>query len=167
MKPSPIQLLQSTIETISIKASDEFTPEDKSATGEDIALLVQENCQPFRDYWDSATPPLAPGIEDRTFAVRLGIRSDPEHGGAVLAYEFDLLFSGVVACLPERTSEFDPEQMARQYGFAMIYGAMREQFLTLTSRMPNGPRLLPTVSFMESKQNKTPPRVGKAPNQER
>ncbi len=147
MKPSPVQLLQSTIETISVEANALYDPEQAVSTGEDVQLQVKEACEPFSAYWDGQALPVE-GIEQRTFMVRLSIRTESENVSSI-PYRFDLVFSGVVACFPEKLNGFTPAATARQYGFAMIYGAMREQFLTLTSRMPHGARLLPTVSFME------------------
>ena len=147
MKQSPVQLFQTTIEKLSIEALEEFSAAEQSAPGENIDLQVREVCEAFPPYWDAQEPPV-PGIEKRTFLVRLAIRTDPENTKPI-PYAFDLMFSGVVACVPERLNGFEPMQAARQYGFAMVYGAMREQFLTVTSRMPYGARILPTVSFME------------------
>jgi len=145
MKPSPVLLLQSTIEKISIEANVDFDPEDTSG-GDDVELQVREVCEPFPDFWQGQTAP-DETIHERTFVVRLAIRSDPDKAAAI-PYPFELIFSGVVAA-PPSLNQFTPVQAARQYGFAMVYGAMREQFLTMTSRMPYGARLLPTASFME------------------
>lgn len=145
MKPSPVQLLQSTIETLSVEANLDFDPQQGSIS-ENVELQVREICEPFPDYWEEQSPPVE-GLQERTFIVRLAIRSDPEQASRI-PYAFELIFSGVVAS-PPSLNLFTPVQSARQYGLAMIYGAMREQFLTMTSRMPHGARLLPTVSFME------------------
>lgn len=147
MKVSPVQLLQSTIEKLSIEANDAYNGEDPKSLGEDLELQVKEICEPFAEFWTDQAPPRE-GVEERTFMVRLAIRTDPDVT-EVGPYAFELVFSGVVACMPPKANQFTPMQAARQFGFAMIYGAMREQFLTVTSRMPHGPRLLPTVSFME------------------
>lgn len=147
MKSSPIQLLQSTIEKLSVEANDSYDGEDPNSLGEKLDLQVKEICEPFADFWEDQKP-ATKELANRTFLVRLAIRTDPE-GDAKAPYAFELVFSGVVACMPPKLNHFSPEQAARQYGFAMVYGAMREQFLTVTSRMPHGPRLLPTVSFME------------------
>ena len=146
MKPSPVQLLQSTIEKFSVEAN--MLGSDRAApTSEDVQLQVKAFCEPFAGFWEDQVPPVD-GIEERTFMVRLSIRTEPD-GAASIPYSFELVFSGVVACFPETLNGFVPALTARQYGLAMIYGAMREQFLTFTSRMPHGARLLPTVSFME------------------
>ena len=145
MKPSPVLLLQSTIEKISVEANVDFDPNDRSAS-DDVELQVREICEPFPDFWQGQPEP-AEGIDERTFVVRLAIRSDPEKA-ADIPYPFELIFSAVVAS-PPSLNQFTPVQAARMYGFSMVYGAMREQFLTMTSRMPHGARLLPTASFME------------------
>ena len=146
MKPSPVQLLQSTIEKFSVEANP-LNADGAASTSEDVQLQVKEFCEPFSAFWKDQAPPVN-GIEERTFMVRLSIRTEVEDVTSI-PYSFELVFSGVVACFPETLNGFAPALTARQYGLAMIYGAMREQFLTFTSRMPHGARLLPTVSFME------------------
>lgn len=148
MKSSPVQLLQSTIEKVSVEANLEFNAEE-APFGEDVELQVREVCEPFPQFWDSQgqKPPIEE-FPERTFLVRLAIRSNPEKSSNI-PYPFELIFSGVVASVPSFV-QMSPSDSARQYGLAMLYGAMREQFLTMTSRMPHGARLLPTVSFMDS-----------------
>lgn len=147
MKSSPVQLLQSTIEKISVDANLEF---DSKITpfGEDVELQVREICEPFPDFWNAQerTPPIEE-LPARTYLVRLAIRSNPEKSKEI-PYSFELIFSGVVASVPSFV-DMPAADSARQYGLAMLYGAMREQFLTMTSRMPHGARLLPTASFMD------------------
>lgn len=156
MKPSPVQLLQSTIEKVNVEANLEFNPEG-APFGEDVELQVREVCEPFPQFWDSQgqKPPIEE-FPERTFLVRLAIRSNPEKSFNI-PYSFELIFSGVVASVPSFV-QMSPADSARQYGLAMLYGAMREQFLTMTSRMPHGARLLPTVSFMDggSRSNDSP-----------
>ena len=43
------------------------------------------------------------------------------------------------------------EELARVNGASLLYGAVRETVLTLTSRATHGEFLLPTLSFIESK----------------
>lgn len=156
MKPSPVQLLQSTIEKLCVSVDEGFVPPDKGGSfALSIDLQVKEEFHAHASYWTEENPPIAPGVEKRTFVVRLGVRTDPERQTKG-PYVFELEFAGIVACMPERLNEFAPDQAARQYGFAMLYGAMREQFLSVTSRMPHGPSLLPTVSFMEDAPKATP-----------
>ena len=160
MKASPVQLLQSTIEKLCVESNLEFEDTGTDLRVENVEIQVKEECQLFSEYWDDEKSlSSGEGIRDRTYRVRLSIRTGQEAAKAA-PYAFDLVFAGVVACMPPRLNQFSPEQAARQYGFAMIYGAMREQFLTATSRMPHGPRLLPTVSFMEPDPLPTPPVLG-------
>ncbi len=156
MKPSPVQLLQSTIDKISVESNDEFDGGGEGVSlREDILLQVKEGFQGFSEYWGKENPVPLVGLENRTYLVSLGIRTDPEDR-RLAPYSFELAVSGIVACMPEMVHELRPEEAARQYGLAMIYGAMREQLLTLTSRMIHGPRLLPTVSFMEATKPPVP-----------
>jgi hypothetical protein len=150
MKPSPVQLLQSSIEKISVEVNSEFAEASKSdSMGDEVAFEVMERCEPITDYWTEKNPAPSPGLAERTFFVSLGIRTDSGLKSKA-PYQFEIVCSGVVACIVPRIHKMEPDEAARQYGLAMIYGAMREQLLLITSRMVHGARLLPTVSFMES-----------------
>lgn len=149
MKASPVQLLQSTIDKISVEVNESFDPTSGTTSlREDIVLQVKEEFGTFAEYWDSETPLPDPGIKSRTFLVTLGIRTDPSEKTDA-PYRFEIVCTGIVACMVEKVHTLQPDEAARQYGLAMIYGTMREQLLGVTSRMAHGPRLLPTVSFME------------------
>lgn len=150
MKPSPVQLLQSNVDKISVEVNNEFEPDVRGAAfSEGITLQVKEHFEAVPDFWDEQGAPPKPGIRDRTFMVTLGIRTDPKEKKSA-PYSFEILATGIVACMPEKVNALEPDEAAKQYGLSMIYGAMREQLLMITSRMVHGPRLLPTVSFMES-----------------
>jgi hypothetical protein len=45
-----------------------------------------------------------------------------------------------------------PRDLVTVNGAALLWSAIREQLLTLTSRMPVGPVMLPTVHFHDLKQ---------------
>lgn len=155
MKPSPVQLLQSTIDKISVEVNEDFTGVGEGQIwAEDITLQVREQVEQASDYWDGRDVPPVPEIRGRTYVITLGVRTDPKEKTQA-PYSFEILASGLVVCMVERIGEMEPDEAAKQYGLSMIYGAMREQLLILTSRMIHGPRLLPTVSFME------PPRASK------
>ena len=60
------------------------------------------------------------------------------------------------------------EELARINGASLLYGAIRETFLSLTARSTHGEFLLPTLSFIESKAPATPakptrPKTAKLP----
>lgn len=147
MKPSPIQLLQSNFEKLCVEVNPTYQDAGSDFISDTLVIQVKETIRSVSDFWTEKNPPPAPGVEKRTFVVTLGVRTDPED--RTVPYMFDLVCSGVVACMPDRVHALTASEAARQYGLAMIYGAMREQLLTATSRMVHGGRLLPTVSFME------------------
>ena len=148
MKPSPIQLMRSTIEKLSVEVNSDYQSGTEDAQlMENLVLQFKEDFRPLDGHWSEQNPVPMPGIEQRTFSVSLGIRTDPDDLKG--PYSFEVVASGIVACVPERVHELTAAEAARQYGLAMIYGSMREQLLTVTSRMVHGGRLLPTVSFME------------------
>ena len=65
MKASPIQLLQSTIEKLSVEANPDYVA-STAASSEDVPLEVREICEPFPTFWEGqAQSP--EGIAERTF----------------------------------------------------------------------------------------------------
>lgn len=150
MKPSPVQLLQSRIDKIAVEVNSTFAePLDSESIGEEMTLEFMEQVLPAHDFWKHTGRPVqTPGIEGRTYYVSLGVRNKVSDLQA--PYQFEIVCSGVVACLLPKIHSLEPDEAAKQYGLAMIYGAMREHFLLITSRMLHGSRILPTVSFMEA-----------------
>ena len=49
------------------------------------------------------------------------------------------------------------EELVRVNGASLLYGAIRETLLTLTTRATHGEFLMPTLSFIETKAPATPP----------
>jgi hypothetical protein len=58
----------------------------------------------------------------------------------------------VVTVPPGAEKLAPPEDLAAVNGAALLWSAIREQVLALTSRMPAGPAMLPTVHFHDLKR---------------
>jgi len=67
-------------------------------------------------------------------------------------YLLDLEAAGVVTVPPGAEKLAPPEDLAAVNGAALLWSAIREQVLALTSRMPAGPAMLPTVHFHDLKR---------------
>lgn len=50
--------------------------------------------------------------------------------------------------------EADKEKLVTITGSSILYGAIREQVLSITSRGPNAPLMLPTISFRPKQEEK-------------
>ena len=57
----------------------------------------------------------------------------------------------------------DPEDLAAVNGASMLWSAVREQVLTITSRMRAGPVVLPSVHFHDLKKQTEASKVSVAP----
>lgn len=148
MKASPIQLLESSLAKAFVEPVADYDDggSDVSQVFEEVVLQTYKRIDAFPDFWASEKPPF-PGLADRTYRLALGVRT-PDDQGQNGPYKFEVMFTAVVACIPERIGELSPAQAAQEYGLTMLYGMIREQVLNLTSRMTYGTRLLPSVSFM-------------------
>lgn len=156
MKRSPIQLLETTLDKVSVAVNNDYDIDGAdSKSFEKVTLEFHQACELASDYWGDSEPP--DGMRERTFRVQLGVRTSPEDA-AKAPYAFELICSGIVACLqPKVSSSLSAKDGALEYGQALLYGVIRENLLSLTSRMQHGARMLPTISFMgDSKQSPAP-----------
>jgi hypothetical protein len=159
MKSSPIQLLASFPEKVWVERNmtEEMLGNGKSIFDR-IDLQVFKRIEICPEFWEDEPP--VPGLKERTFRVTLGVRT-PEKS-TVGAYLFEFVVTGTIACIPEKVNEMNPEDAAFEYGLAMLYGMIREQFASITSRMQLGTRLLPTISFMGDRDAERSEQAAKA-----
>jgi hypothetical protein len=149
MKLSPIQLLESSFEIVSIKRDFE------SSAADDISLTDHLDLQVFRqlrhelNYWSEDDQVDPPELKNRTYAVSLGIRTPPEKN--YKHYNFEMVVTGVFVCLQEKFETKTVQDMVFEYGLTLLYGMIREQFAATTSRMRGGTKVLPIVSFLGEK----------------
>ncbi|WP_457389268.1 hypothetical protein [Roseateles sp. P5_E1] len=83
---------------------------------------------------------------DSLWGIKLRLRAAPKEGSS-FPYIFDISIVGFVsgAKLPEDKRQ----DLCLVNGTSLLYGALRDEILRLTSRMRNGPLLLPTAQFHE------------------
>lgn len=154
MRRSPIQLLQASLLKVVVEPvqDERFTSRGQPSPFEydHVVLESARACKKFSQFWEKIEPP-APGMVDRTYVVHLGLRTPPD-GQVVGPYAFEIVASGVVAVMPDRPpGNVTDEDLAFQYGLALVYGVIREQLGALTRRMPWGDALLPTMSFLDDR----------------
>jgi preprotein translocase subunit SecB len=147
MKPSPIQLLDSVFEEISIEVNPSHAPKAGGPVLNDIHFEISSGCEPLPDFWAGRDVPM-PGIDARTFVVNLAIRTAADQNGNY-PYTFRVRCAGVVACIREQVSaNLSAEAAAQEYGLSLLYGMVRDLVLQCTARMAHSSWMLPTVSFM-------------------
>ena len=113
MKASPVQLYDILLEKVAVEANRKYKgAEDSSPPFANVALQTMKSVRPYPDYWVSEKS-LPDGISDRTFKVTFGVRSPPpEEIGTKEPYHFEVVVSGVVACLPERIGSLQPKPVS-------------------------------------------------------
>jgi preprotein translocase subunit SecB len=105
--------------------------------------------------WDEVTVGVDTGVgvrEDQgksptEFLVTLGIRVMNETGKQC-PYKFDTQVVGLLE-VAETLPLSRREELVEVNGLAILYGAMREMIVGITSRMEYGPLVLPGVNFMD------------------
>ncbi len=81
-------------------------------------------------------------------------------------YGIDIEAAGIVVLSKGAEKLGSAHDLVTVNGAALLWSAIREQLLTLTSRMPAGPVMLPTVHFHDLKQGATVSIEGPAPQVE-
>ncbi|MGE8160340.1 protein-export chaperone SecB [Paraburkholderia sp. NPDC080076] len=80
------------------------------------------------------------------FALKLGLTCKPKKAKTPFPYSFEVEAEGFFEATAD--DEKKAHKLAVINGSAVLYGAIREQLLTLTGRFPQGPMMLPTVNFL-------------------
>ncbi|MDO9010192.1 MAG: protein-export chaperone SecB [Gallionella sp.] len=89
--------------------------------------------------------------DPRQFALKFRIALENEIGKAA-PYDVDIEVAGVFSIISDMPAA-DREDFVRVNGCAVLYGAIRDQVLTLTSRSARGALMLPTVNFLDYRRN--------------
>lgn len=141
MRPSIIQLRQLVFQRISI---EEANPDSQSA-GEAVDFDFEGvNFGLHQDY-----SPIDPedGSDPVAYLVSLGVSIDNKEGKAS-PYNINVLALGIV----EVSKKLEKEKragIAAVNGMSLVYGAIREQVTSLSSRFLPGPMILPTMDFRD------------------
>ena len=86
------------------------------------------------------------------FQVTVEIVAEPENEESLIPYSIQLIGVGLFTVNKDWK---EPEKLLRINGASMIYSAAREFLITITSRGPWPPVILPTISFCEEESSKT------------
>jgi preprotein translocase subunit SecB len=147
MRPSPVRLEHYHLTTLSLTPVEEYAPS------------FDEGIYPrFADAEFSIGVRLGEPGEDaaKQFLVHLDLAAKPK-AGAAFPYQFAL---GADAIVSFHGADSDPAKvrdLVLVNGASLLYGALREVLLTLTSRFPNGPLMLPSADFRNLRQEQRVP----------
>jgi preprotein translocase subunit SecB len=153
MMPSPIQLLQLTFKRIAVEIDPRHAPPE--APNPVTTVFVFDGV--------SITTEVGSGELDMAhergpmYMVSLRVLvdnqpSDDEPNRKFSPYLIDIETAGVVLLRNGAEKLGSPRDLVIVNGASLLWSAIREQLLTLTSRMPVGPVMLPTVHFHDLKQ---------------
>lgn len=137
MRPSPVRLEHYHLTALSLNHVEEYTPSFDEGlyprfTNAEFSIGVRLG--------------ETDGNADQQFLVHLDLAAKPK-ANASFPYQFAL---GGDAIVSFHGSDRDPK-MVRDLvlvnGASMLYGALREVLLSISSRFPNGPVMLPSADF--------------------
>jgi hypothetical protein len=155
MKTSPVQMLQLVFNKINVEHNVEHTPE--SAPNPLTSVFTFDGV-PITTEVSTA------GVDTthehgQLYLVAMHFNVGNEHREAknsqvYLPYTIDINAKALVLILQGAEKLDTPENLATVNGASLIWSALRDQVLTLTSRMPGGPLMLPTVTFHDLRDSK-------------
>lgn len=150
MKPAPIQLLQLMFRKVSVEVDERHAPEEPPNPFTSIFVFdgveITTEC---------GIGELDPGHErGRLYLVTLRVVIDNQDAPErkYCPYLIDVDARGLVVVPKGAEQVAPPEALASVNGSSLLWSAVREQVLSLTSRMPAGPVMLPTMNFHDLKK---------------
>lgn len=153
MKPSPIQLLQLTFKRVYVEIDQAHAPSEPSNPFTTVFVfdgvsITTEVGLAEVDLGHERGPiylvSLQVLIDNKTEADEPDRKFSP--------YRIDIEAAGIVQLAKGAEKIGSPHDLVTVNGASLLWSAVREQLLTLTSRMPAGPVMLPTVHFHDLKE---------------
>lgn len=156
MKTAPIQLLQVAFRKVQVEVDDQHAPPEPLNPFTTIFVFDGVNISTEFGIGE-AEPNHERG---RLFVVTLRVVVDNQSANEVperrfSPYLIDIEAKGVVVVLKGAEKLGTPEDLAAVNGASLLWSAVREQVLTVTSRMMAGPVTLPTMNFHDLKKQET------------
>jgi hypothetical protein len=154
MKPSPIQLLQVTFKRVYVEIDKEHAPEGSANPMNSVFLfdgvsITTEVVLAELDMAHERGPLYLVSLQ--LLVDNKASANEPSRNFS--PYLIDIEAAGVIL-LPKGAEKLAaPRDLVSVNGSSLLWSAIREQLLTLTSRMPAGPVMLPTVHFHDLKQD--------------
>lgn len=151
MKASPVQMLQLFFKKVDVEFDPQHAPNDvpnpltNVFTFEGVTLSTEV----------SLSEADLTHERGQIFVVSLRLMVQNQDGGtqSFSPYKIDVGAEALIL-IPKGAEKLDlPENLATVNGASLIWSAIREQVLNITSRMQAGPVMLPTVHFHDLKKN--------------
>jgi hypothetical protein len=156
MKPSPIQLLQLTFKRVHVEIDPEHAPAEPpnpltAVFVFDGVSLTTEVGLAEVDMDHERGPMYLVSLQ--LLIDNEAVTTDPDRKFS--PYRIDIETAGIILLPRGAETLGPPHDLVLVNGAALLWSAIREQLLSLTSRMPAGPVMLPTVHFHDLKQPPT------------
>lgn len=153
MKASPVQLMQLMFKHVRV----DFDPEHQAPQ------VINPLTEVFNFEGVSLYSEVGIGEADmnhergRVYVVELRAVVDNEPNPEVTnqrfaPYKIDVAAEGLILIPKGAEQVGDPEDLAAVNGASMLWGAIREQVTTITSRMRAGPVVMPSMNFHDLKK---------------
>lgn len=139
MQASPIQLIHLVFDEVSVSTRRDFVPTADQFDFEGID--IEERIGFFK---------LPKEVEHQPYGVRLGIAIEGTEQNPT-PYNISVTIIGLFHHLNTDMDAKEQDKQAITVGLALLYSAIRDQVLSITSRGPHGPLTLPTVTFIDKK----------------
>lgn len=156
MKTAPIQLLQVAFRKVQVEVDEQHAlPEPLNPF---TTIFVFDGVNISTEFGIGEAEPNHE--RGRLFVVTLRVVVDNQSANEVPECKFspyliDVEAKGVVVVLKGAEKLGAPEDLAAVNGASLLWSAVREQVLTVTSRMMAGPVTLPTMNFHDLKKKET------------
>ncbi len=153
MRSAPLQLLQVAFKKVSVELDEEHAPKEPSNPF--TTIFVFDGIDISTEFGIGEIDP--DHERGRLFLVTLHVIVDNQPLSHVTERKFspyliDVEVHGVVVVLKGAEELAPPEDLAAVNGASLLWAAVREQVLTITSRMLAGPVTLPTMNFHDLRQ---------------
>jgi len=89
--------------------------------------------------------------EENDYTVKLYLKAEPKEEGSY-PYSFEIGVQGFFSIEPEAKIKNNRKEFVLINGASMLYGISREMLLSLTSRFEHGAIMIPTVNFLNLKE---------------
>jgi hypothetical protein len=153
MKPSPIQLLQLMFKRVQVELEPQHVPDEVPNPLISSFTFDGVNIQTEVGIGEADPVPNRGRIFLLELRVLVNNEPNPESPDQRFSpYSIDVAVEGMVL-IPQGAERLGlPEDLAVVNGASLLWSAVREQVLAITSRMRAGPVMLPTVHFHDLKQ---------------
>lgn len=161
MKPSPVQLLQLTFRKVCVELDEKHCPSEppnpltSPFSFEGVTLKTNVGIGEREE---------APAEEGNVYQLDFELIVDNEvrhgeKGQRFSPYLIDVRVAAIVRVPPGAQRLGPPRDLGIVNGAALLWSALREQIANVTSRMPMGQVMLPTVHFHDLKSDAQQPAV--------